>query len=275
MGSLPQGRSFPRIERVDRSCSPKLNYRRHGMSTITIDGYAWSGRTKVASLLSKALKSRLIDKTQISLIAEQQGFQGNSFLKRLESNHTVSRRISDFIFHHMTLSSFNANTSESNVFSFPSTRLIGPEQSVGIDGFKLGKMFLNSRNLHRALESIILEFTGSHNSVIIGCGAEKILGEDPAVLKIFLTAPKEIRIARAKLELNLTDKIAAQKIATLDKNRARFHQQTFNNTWDDRSNYDLYLDSGTLDYGNITEFILTKELNTELYDRQVLTATLN
>ena len=111
--------------------------------------------------------------------------------------------------------------------------------------------------------------------MIVGCGAERTVGNDPSVLKIFLTAPKEIRIARAKLELNAPNKIASNEIAKVDKNRSRFHEQVFSSTWGDRSNYDLYLDSGTLEYGKITEFILTKELTSKLDNDQVMTMTFN
>ena len=80
------------------------------MTTITIDGYAWSGREQVASLLAKALNSKLIDGNYLALSAERRGIDHDLFLNRLETDHSLTRRV-----HHVfdkrsnTLKTFNVD----------------------------------------------------------------------------------------------------------------------------------------------------------------------
>ena len=90
------------------------------MTTITIDGYAWSGREQVASLLAKALNSKLIDGNYLALAAERRGIDHDLFLKRLETDHTLIRRVGDFITRSMILTSLSSYyTHESNLYPNP------------------------------------------------------------------------------------------------------------------------------------------------------------
>jgi cytidylate kinase len=245
------------------------------MSVITIDGYAWSGRNKIASLLTKAQKSTLIDKDYLSLIVKRQGIDPKLFLQRVEMSYPLTRRFTDFFSQHMHLTALTNYVHDHNLDTLLHRELVNDQNSTKSSQTTLDSKILNPKNMQSLLESVTWECISSDNSVIVGCGSQTTLADDPSTIKVFLTAPKEIRIARAKMELKVSDVIAAKEIEKLDANRARFHKHVFNNSWDDRSNYDLYLDSGTLDYGNITQSILTANLKTELYDLQVLAANLN
>ena len=244
------------------------------MTTITVDGHSWSGRRTVASLLAKAQKCELISKHELVPLLERRGIDSELFLERIETKTSLSRRIGDFVAQGMILTSLTSHGYESGLHSFP-INFSTNNEATEYHKTLIGTLPLTPEKIKLLLDSLILESIGTDPTVVLGCGAQAILQDDPDVLKIFLTAPQEIRVARAKLQMAATTKSALNCINQLDRDRESFYKQTFNFSWDDPSNYDLYLDSGTLTYGNVVESIVNAEFDAELNYNQRLTTNLN
>ena len=89
---------------------------------------------------------------------------------------------------------------------------------------------------------IIEEARGAGNCVIVGRGAQCILEHKPDVYHAFIYASMRERMHRLKTRLEPGADIA-ERIRTIDTERARYLQQTFDKSWCDHHLYDLMLRS--------------------------------
>lgn len=87
----------------------------------------------------------------------------------------------------------------------------------------------------------IKKIASENNCIIVGRGADYILRENPNLIKIFLYAPLEYRIDKIKQMYNDSYKDAKKHVLNSDKSRASYYEIITNQTWGERSNYDLCL----------------------------------
>ena len=97
--------------------------------------------------------------------------------------------------------------------------------------------------LHYMRKAIFAE-AEQGNCVFIGRGANIILKPMPALISMFLSARKEIRIARVKSNFHCDDKRAAQIIERSDRDRIGFHRSFFDIDWMHPENYHLSFNTG-------------------------------
>ncbi len=94
------------------------------------------------------------------------------------------------------------------------------------------------------LESkVIREIAEKRNCVIIGRCSDYVLRNDPAVLKVFFSAPLELRIEKVKNRLGLSEKDAKHKIYKEDKYRAENYHYYTHKIWGMAENYDLTINT--------------------------------
>ena len=85
------------------------------------------------------------------------------------------------------------------------------------------------------------------NVVILGRGAFANLGECADVLDVHIHAPMPVRAQRVMEREQLPDLQEAEAhVAEDDKMRQRFLQMFYNKHWEDESQFDLVLDTGSL-----------------------------
>lgn len=83
--------------------------------------------------------------------------------------------------------------------------------------------------------------------VILGRGGFAILGHLADVLDVRIEAPVAVRAQRVMARENLTSMAEAEaRIAQDDHMRRRFVQMFYNRPWDDKSAFDLVLDTGSV-----------------------------
>ncbi len=99
-----------------------------------------------------------------------------------------------------------------------------------------------SQSIYQQQRSIIIEMAEKSDCVIVGRCADYIL-RDHNPFRIFVYAQMESKLARCKekapAEEHLTDKKLAQKIRTIDKNRAKYYEFYTGQVWGDKMNCDL------------------------------------
>jgi len=110
-----------------------------------------------------------------------------------------------------------------------------------------------------ALEALIFAYAAADRVVLIGRGAYLLLQEVPFCLKVRLVAPLEVRVERIMVRESLDRGRAQELIARVDRDRECYLQANYGKDWDDRSNYDLILNTGSLSYGQVAD-LLSKEL---------------
>ncbi len=101
--------------------------------------------------------------------------------------------------------------------------------------------------LLRAVEEAVREYASHGNAVIVGRGAGAILGIRPDVLRVFVHAPREWRIARTVETMRVDRKVAESEIDRVDRARAAYIRESYGLTFGDPRNYDLSLDASRFD----------------------------
>lgn len=83
--------------------------------------------------------------------------------------------------------------------------------------------------------------------VIIGRCADYVLAEHPGLVSLFINAPMEARVMRVMRRNGLNESEARARISKIDKSRASYYRYFTEEKWGMARNYDLCLDSGSLD----------------------------
>lgn len=100
------------------------------------------------------------------------------------------------------------------------------------------------QSVYTAQEKIIKEMAEKSNCIIVGRCADYILKEKKP-FKLFVYADLESRINRCaeRDTTALTEKQIKSKILRIDKNRSRYYSFYTGQTWGDKDNYDLCINT--------------------------------
>jgi len=96
----------------------------------------------------------------------------------------------------------------------------------------------------REVQEAVREYASHGNAVLVGRGANAILGRRPDVLRVFMYAPRDWRIHHV-MEGGFDERTAAAEIDRVDRARAEYMDAYYGLKWTDPSNYDLMLDTST------------------------------
>lgn len=133
------------------------------------------------------------------------------------------------------------NISEKGIYPYPF--------NFGKSFYMLNNMQSNQNDILIAQSKIIKEIANKGNCIIVGRGADVILKEYNTI-DIFVYANMNSKIKRcqekASKDENLTLKEMEQKIKQIDKNRKKFHDLLSSNTWGDKENYDLCINTSSI-----------------------------
>lgn len=94
-----------------------------------------------------------------------------------------------------------------------------------------------------AQEKVIRKIADSGSCVIVGRAADYVLRDYPDVLRIFIYAPKEYKRRRVMEVYGDNPDQADKNIRRSDEARAAYYKTISGNTWGDRRNYELLVDS--------------------------------
>ena len=97
-----------------------------------------------------------------------------------------------------------------------------------------------------AVQDAVREYAAHGNVVIVGRGGGAILGRRPDVLRVYLYAPREGRIAFVVQHFGVDAKTAEKEIDRIDKGRAAYLREWYGITFGDPANYDLCIDTSAL-----------------------------
>jgi len=109
------------------------------------------------------------------------------------------------------------------------------------DSFQIQK----KKFLH-ALEAVIYDFARKGNVVIVGRGGQVLLKDIPGVLHVRIIAPFEIRLKRILALEGGDEKKTSRVLNQSDRDSAGFLHSFFDMDWEDRSLYDLMINTEKL-----------------------------
>jgi uncharacterized protein len=98
--------------------------------------------------------------------------------------------------------------------------------------------------LVKLTNDIIKEHAASASLVVIGRGAPMLLKDRADVLRVFVTAPDDVRIQRLCERTSVARDEALREIKKSDQRRAAYLKEQYGVEWRDPHNYDLVVDTG-------------------------------
>jgi cytidylate kinase len=100
--------------------------------------------------------------------------------------------------------------------------------------------------LLHAVQEAVRECAARGNVVIVGRGASAILGPRPDVMRVFMYAPREWRIARVAQATQTPVSVAQAELDRVDRARAAYLKDWYGLTFGDTRNYDLCIDTSPI-----------------------------
>jgi cytidylate kinase len=97
-----------------------------------------------------------------------------------------------------------------------------------------------------AVAAAVQEYAAKGNCVIVGRGAFAILGARPDVLRVFMHAPREWRVAHVVETTHVRRDVAEAEIERVDRARIAHIRQWYGLAFGDPQNYDLCIDTARL-----------------------------
>ena len=95
----------------------------------------------------------------------------------------------------------------------------------------------------KAQREAVLAVAEKGSCVIVGRCADYILRDRPGLVRIFITADLDARIARVSKRDGLDPKAAEEKIRRMDKTRASYYSFHTDRKWGAAESYDLCVNS--------------------------------
>jgi CMP/dCMP kinase len=112
------------------------------------------------------------------------------------------------------------------------------------------------RELLRAVADAVREYASLGNAVIVGRGASAILGARSGVLRVFIYAPREWRIARVAETMHAAAATAEGELDRVDRARAAYMREWYDVEFGNPQNYDLSFDSSRLGIDEATALVV-------------------
>ena len=101
----------------------------------------------------------------------------------------------------------------------------------------------------------IRKLAKSESCIIVGRCADYVLKGYPNLVRVFIYADREACIREVMERFHLSEKEAAKKIETVDKERSAYYKHHTGREWENAMNYDLCLNSGELGFEKCKEII--------------------
>lgn len=193
---------------------------------ITISREYGSGGQVIGKKIAENLGYEFFDNRIIDMAAEESGLSAD-FIKKTEQN------ISSGWLYNLLLGS-----------SFVGSSVGTGAQQIRSQNLPLADQVFNAER------NIILKLA-QKPCVIVGRCADYILRNSESInkdelLNIFIYADLEDKVKRAIKQYNIVEKDAQKTVQLVDKRRANHYNTFTEDTWGDRKNYDLLLNSSTL-----------------------------
>lgn len=108
----------------------------------------------------------------------------------------------------------------------------------------------------REVQEAVREYASHGNAVIVGRGANAILGRRPDVLRVFMYAPKDWRVHHIMDGHGVDERTAAAEVERIDRARMEYMRAYYGLTWSDPANYDLCIDTSAFGTQGSAEIII-------------------
>ena len=195
-------------------------------SIITISSEYGSGGRLIGKKVAESLGYEFFDKEIIDMAAQESGLSPE-FIKKTEQNLS-----SGFLYNLLLGTSYSGTAANT------------PQSINGSQILPLADQVFNAER------KTILNIAKKGNAVIVGRCADYILStsdeiDKKTVLNVFIYGEIEEKLKRIEELYKETESAAKKTILQIDKRRANHYNTFTENTWGDRKNYDIMINSST------------------------------
>jgi len=183
---------------------------------VTISREYGAAGLAVADAVARTLHFELVTDDLPAVVAARLGASTEEVAARVDSDASLSERV---------LTGLGAATPELVSTSAP----------------RVGEDF--DEDVRREIDAAIRDRAGRGDVVILGRIANAVLAGEPNLLRVFLTAPREWRIARLMETFHFTREAAIEELERTDAARRRVAKDRYQIVWGDPRYYDLILDT--------------------------------
>jgi cytidylate kinase len=184
---------------------------------VTISNQYGSGALAVAARAARALGYRFVDRQLPVVVAKRLHITPEAVEASEDSRRTLGERLVD------------------------SLERATPETAQASAAEPLDEELL------AAVAAAVREYAAKGSCVIVGRGAFAILGARPDVLRVFMRAPREWRVAHVMETTHVPRDLAEGEIDRVDRARTAYIRQWYGLSFGDPQNYDLCIDTSRLD----------------------------
>ena len=195
-------------------------------SIITISREYGSGGRLIGKKVAESLGYEFFDKEIIDMAAQESGLSPE-FIKKTEQN------LSSGFLYNLLLGTSYSGTAANTPQSINSSQILPLADQV-----------------FNAERKTILNIAKKGNGVIVGRCADYILStsdeiDKKTVLNVFIYGEIDEKLKRIEELYKETESAAKKTILQIDKRRANHYNTFTENTWGDRKNYDIMINSST------------------------------
>jgi cytidylate kinase len=184
---------------------------------VTISNQYGSGALAVAARAARALGYRFVDRQRPVVVGKRLHITPEAVEASEDSRRTLGERLVD------------------------SLERATPETAQASAAEPLDEELL------AAVAAAVREYAAKGSCVIVGRGAFAILGARPDVLRVFMRAPREWRVAHVMETTHVPRDLAEGEIDRVDRARTAYIRQWYGLSFGDPQNYDLCIDTSRLD----------------------------
>jgi CMP/dCMP kinase len=181
------------------------------MSIITISRMYGSGGSDIAARVAQRLGWSLLDNAFVDAVAERLGIPASEVQAREERTPSLVERLA------------SALAVASPEILPPPTEQLPPSEE----------------RLAQVTRRIIEEAMARGNAVLVGRGAQSVLGQRADVLHVFCYAPRDALARRVAERRNVSLAEAEKIVDEINKQRDQYVRTTFKRSWKAHENYHL------------------------------------
>ena len=217
------------------------------MPVITVSGGPGSGAREIARALATALELDYVDQEILVEAARELGVSVSAVANHDERASSIGERLSSMM---LTLMERSAAAGTADPLSGGGLEMIlartyGEAADLPSDAPR-GQ--LDDESYLRTLTSVIRGVQARGDVVIRGRGSQAILQQEPGSVHVYVTAPKEHRIAGLVERDGMSRQDAERRIKQSDEQRRVFHQRYFKLDAENPRLYDLTINAGRVSH---------------------------
>ena len=198
------------------------------MPLITVSRMVGAGGAELAAQVAATLGWRLVDNGLVDSVAQRLGVPVAEVVEREEKVPTLTQRLADAL----TLGAPEVLTRR------PTTLPPSEERILEVTA------------------NVIEEAVAAGPTVVVGRGAQWVLGEREDSLHVFCYASRSELAARIATRLSLSLKDAEKYVIESNKQREQYVRSHWNRSWLAQENYHLCLNTGWLGIDRASQIVL-------------------